>query len=55
MMRHFFQRHLNDLNLYCRFRDIGVSIPQAKRLSLALAKWMRPLLYGPVKAAGQNL
>lgn len=45
-MRKTFQHWFNDGHLYCRFREIGMCKATARRLSLAVAKWMRPLLYG---------
>jgi hypothetical protein len=45
-MRDFLQYHLNDGHLYCRFREIGMCKATARRLSLALARLVRPLLYG---------
>lgn len=45
-MRNFLQHYLNDGHLYCRFREMGMSVDRAKRWSLAIAHWLRPCLYG---------
>jgi len=45
-MRDFLQHYLNDGHVYCRLRDLGLSADRAKRWSLAIARWLRPCLYG---------
>lgn len=45
-MRHFLQHYFNDFHLYCRFKDLGASTERAKRWNRAMAKWLRPCLYG---------
>ncbi|EFL53010.1 hypothetical protein DesfrDRAFT_0058 [Solidesulfovibrio fructosivorans JJ]] len=54
-MRNFLQHCFNDGHLYCRLCDLGVSEARAKRWATSLARWIRPLLYGPVKASDQKL
>lgn len=54
-MRDFFQHCFNDGHLYCRVREMGGCKATARGWSQAIARWLRPLLYGPIKAAGQNL
>lgn len=45
-MRMWLQHRFNELSLYCRFKDLGVSARSARRLSRFLGRLLNLLLYG---------